>query len=230
MAPRYEQLRLCRTSTGSLRTVNLPKQRMLSGQSYVGADIIELTTDIWQIANDLSYVGEYWNQTGFDLWEETLGSSFFTIQNQYRALVQGSQLAKQLGKSCEGCDSQAPQVLCFMQSFWNGTSIVANINTAAARSGRDANTLLSAIAIFDINATCDDASFQPCNSKILASHKVLVDSFRGIYTINSGLGAGKAAAVGRYPEDVYYEGNPWYLCTLSAAEYETYRTHIRPMY
>ena len=179
-----------------------------------------------EVANDLNYVGQYWNQTGFDLWEETLGSSYFTIQNQYRALVQGGQLAKQLGKSCDGCESQAPQLLCFLQSFWNGTSIVANINTATVRSGRDSNTLLSAIATFDIDASCDDASFQPCNSKILASHKVLVDSFRDIYTINSGLGAGKAAAVGRYPEDVYYDGNPWYLCTLSAAEYGLYQPHI----
>jgi glucoamylase len=47
---------------------------------------------IWPIiSNDLSYVGQYWNQTGFDLWEETLGSSFFTIQNQHRALAEGAQ-------------------------------------------------------------------------------------------------------------------------------------------
>jgi glucoamylase len=35
---------------------------------------------VWPIiSNDLSYVGQYWNQTGFDLWEEISGSSFFTI-------------------------------------------------------------------------------------------------------------------------------------------------------
>lgn len=65
---------------------------------------------------------------------------------------------------------------------------------------------------------CDDATFQPCSDKVLANHKVLTDSFRSVYGINSGIAEGTAVAVGRYPEDVYYNGNPWYLCTLAAAE------------
>jgi glucoamylase len=52
----------------------------------------------------------------------------------------------------------------------------------------------------------------------LANHKVLTDSFRSIYTINSGIAEGVAVSVGRYPEDSYYNGNPWYLNTLAAAE------------
>lgn len=127
-------------------------------------------------------------------------------------------MASTLGKECAACVSQAPQLLCFLESFWNGTSVIANINTQTVRSGRDSNTLLGAIATFDINGSCSDGTYQPCNSKILASHKVLVDSFRGIYAVNANRTAGNAAAVGRYPEDVYYGGNPWYLCTLSAAE------------
>lgn len=46
----------------------------------------------------------------------------------------------------------------------------------------------------------------------------MVDSFRSIYPINSGIPEGQAAAVGRYPEDSYFNGNPWFLCTLAAAE------------
>lgn len=46
----------------------------------------------------------------------------------------------------------------------------------------------------------------------------MTDSFRSVYSINSGIAEGTAVAVGRYPEDVYYNGNPWYLCTLAAAE------------
>lgn len=71
---------------------------------------------------------------------------------------------------------------------------------------------------FDIDASCDNAGYQPCSSRILASHKVYVDSFRSIYPINAGIPATDAIATGRYPEDTYYGGNPWYLCTLSAAE------------
>lgn len=46
----------------------------------------------------------------------------------------------------------------------------------------------------------------------------MTDSFRSVYSINSGIAAGKPVAVGRYAEDPYYNGNPWYLCTLAAAE------------
>ncbi|OJD31405.1 glycoside hydrolase family 15 protein [Diplodia corticola] len=176
---------------------------------------------VWPvIRNDLSYTTEYWNQTGFDLWEEVQGSSFFTIAASHRALVEGSTLASQLGDSCDYCDSQAPLVLCFQQSFWNsnGNYIVSNINVNNGRTGKDANSILTSIHNFDPSAACDDVTFQPCSSRALANHKAVTDSFRSIYTINSGIAAGSAVAVGRYAEDTYYNGNPWYLATLAAAE------------
>lgn len=57
-----------------------------------------------------------------------------------------------------------------------------------------------------------------CSDRVLATHKVVTDSFRSVYSINSGIPEGTAAAVGRYPEDSYQGGNPWYLNTLAAAE------------
>ncbi|MCJ1243394.1 hypothetical protein MMC30_000591 [Trapelia coarctata] len=174
---------------------------------------------LWPIiSNDLSYVEQYWNQTGFDLWEEVNGSSFFTAAVQHRALVEGAALAQQIGQMCPGCVSQAPQVLCLLQSFWNGQYLVANINQNNGRSGKDANTLLGSIHTFDPAAGCDAATFQPCSDKALANHKVLTDSFRSIYIINSGIPEGTAVAVGRYPEDTYMGGNPWYINTAAAAE------------
>ena len=171
-------------------------------------------TNIWPIVkNDLNYVAQYWNQTGYDLWEEVEGSSFFTIAVQHRALVAGSTFAKSLGESCTGCNSQAPQVLCFLQDFWNGSSVIANLANNG-RSGLDANSLLGSIHTFDPNAQCDDTTFQPCSSRALSNHKLLVDSFRSIYTINGGKNASSAVAVGRYPEDSYMGGNPWYIVTF----------------
>ncbi|CAL5871099.1 uncharacterized protein PFLUO_LOCUS5345 [Penicillium psychrofluorescens] len=175
-------------------------------------------TNIWPIVeNDLNYVAQYWNQTGYDLWEEIQGSSFFTIAVQHRSLVSGSTFAQSLGESCTGCDSQAPQVLCFLQDFWNGSSVISNLANDG-RSGLDANSLLGSIHTFDPNAQCDDTTFQPCSSRALSNHKLVVDSFRSIYTINSGKEASEAVAVGRYPEDSYMGGNPWYLNTMAAAE------------
>ncbi|KAJ6130957.1 hypothetical protein N7523_001417 [Penicillium sp. IBT 18751x] len=177
----------------------------------------QATNIVWPIVrNDLSYVAQYWNNTGYDLWEEVSGSSFFTIAVQHRALVEGSKFASQVGSSCSYCDSQAPQVLCFLQSFWTGSYTLANFGSS--RTGKDANTLLGSIHTFDPEAGCDDTTFQPCSARALANHKVVTDSFRSIYTLNSGIAEGTAVSVGRYPEDSYYNGNPWYLCTMAAAE------------
>jgi glucoamylase len=71
---------------------------------------------------------------------------------------------------------------------------------------------------FDPEAKCDDTTFQPCSPRALANLKVYVDSFRAIYTINKGISNNAAVATGRYAEDVYYGGNPWYLTTLAVAE------------
>ncbi|KIW31506.1 uncharacterized protein PV07_03151 [Cladophialophora immunda] len=173
------------------------------------------------VLNDLRYVGQYWNQTGYDLWEEVHGSSFFTLANQHRALVQGALLARQLNTTCQPC-AQAPQILCFLQNnFWNATGgyLTADVNVNnVVRSGINSDPILASISVFDANATCNASDFQPCNSKMLATHKVLVDSFRSLYPINNNAQPPNAVLIGRYPEDTYYGGNPWALCTLGAAE------------
>nr|OQO19733.1 hypothetical protein B0A51_12311 [Rachicladosporium sp. CCFEE 5018] len=111
-----------------------------------------VTSIIWPIVqNDLSYVTQYWNQTGFDLWEEVNSASFFTSGVQYRALIEGSDLASKIGATCPNCDSQAPLVLCTLQTYWTGSYILSN--TGGGRSGKDANSLLTSIHLFDQAAT-----------------------------------------------------------------------------
>ncbi|CAK7219722.1 hypothetical protein SBRCBS47491_003945 [Sporothrix bragantina] len=181
----------------------------------------KVTEVMWPIiSNDISYVGQYWNSSGYDLWEEVYGSSFFTTQNQYKSLVVASQLADKIGETCTGC-VEADNILCFLQTYWNGDYLTANINVDNGRSGIDANTMLGAISVFDVAADCSHPSIQPCHSKSLASFKVFVDTFRNgsLYAINEGIPAKEGVALGRYPEDVYYNGNPWYLITQGAAEF-----------
>lgn len=184
---------------------------------------------VWPIvSNDLNYIAQYWNQTGFDLWEEVNGSSFFTTAVQYRALIEGADFAGSVNETCDGCISQAPNALCFLQDYWNGISITSNINLQGnyQRSGLDCNSILTSVNMFNPESVCTDSTFQPCSSRALSNHKAVVDSFRGdLYTINSDRRSGQAVALGRYVEDVYYMGNPWYLCTLAAAEQLYFAAH-----
>ncbi|TCD70790.1 hypothetical protein EIP91_001821 [Steccherinum ochraceum] len=179
-----------------------------------------VSNTLWQMIKlDLDYVASNWNQATFDLWEEVSSSSFFTTAVQHRALREGSALASALGQSASvtNYNTQADSVLCFLQSYWNSNSYIT-ANTGGGRSGKDSNTILASIHTFDSAAGCDAATFQPCSDKALANLKVYVDSFRSIYSINKGIASNGAVAVGRYPEDVYMGGNPWYLSTFAVAE------------
>jgi len=183
-----------------------------------------VTKTLWPVIKlDLDYVATYWNQSTFDLWEEINSSSFFTTAVQHRALREGSALAASIGQTASvgTYDTQAANILCFLQSYWNPTADYITANTGGGRlgrSGKDSNTLLASIHTWDINAGCDATTFQPCSDKALSNLKVYVDSFRSIYPINSGISATSAVAVGRYPEDTYIGGNPWYLSTFAVAE------------
>lgn len=184
-------------------------------ETYYGLSFVMISIMLRSIGRFIfqneSFFDRSRNATGFDLWEEVQGSSFFTIANQHRSLVEGSNLASRLGQTCPSCSSQAPQILCFQQSFWNptGNYMVANINTGTSRTGKDANTILASIATFDKNAGCDASTFQPCSDRALVNHKAVTDSFRSVYGLNSGIPEGSAVNVGRYAEDTYYNGNPW---------------------
>lgn len=197
---------------------------MITYANSLGTTNSYVTGTVWPLVKlDLDYVAQNWNSTGFDLWEEVSGSSFFTTAVQHRALREGATFATALGDSTRASTytAQAANVLCFLQSYWNPTSSYASSNVnggSVVRSGLDANSILASIHTFDPNAGCDANTFQPCSDKALANHKAVVDSFRATYALNSGKAASAAVAVGRYKEDTYYNGNPWYLCTLAAAE------------
>ncbi|KAF9519201.1 carbohydrate-binding module family 20 protein [Hydnum rufescens UP504] len=179
---------------------------------------------IWPMVKiDLDYVSANWNNTGFDLWEEVDGSSFFTIAVQHRALREGATFATLQGDNTRAAtyNTQAANLLCFLQGFWSSSSsaLIANINVNNGRGGLDANTILGSIHTFDPAAGPDAITFQPGSDKALLNHYTTVNSFRGsLYTINSHIAAGQAVNIGRYKEDVYYNGNPWYLATFAAAE------------
>ncbi|KAI0669272.1 glucoamylase [Trametes maxima] len=180
-----------------------------------------VTQTLWPIIKlDLDYVQGNWNQSTFDLWEEVNSSSFFTTAVQHRALREGAAFADRIGQSSvvNGYTTQADNLLCFLQSYWNPAGGYITANTGGGRSGKDSNTVLTSIHTFDPAAGCDSATFQPCSDKALANLKVYVDAFRSIYNVNSGIASDAAVATGRYPEDSYQGGNPWYLTTIANAE------------
>lgn len=77
--------------------------------------------------------------------------------------------------------------------------------------------MLGSIHTFDPLLGCDATTFQPCSDRALSNLRSTLIPFRK-YPINKHIPVGKAIAAGRYIEDVYYGGNPWYLNTLAVSE------------
>ncbi|KAF8271977.1 Six-hairpin glycosidase-like protein [Lactarius quietus] len=209
-----------------LASPNGPALRATALIQYAGwllknGNLTYVEKSLWPIIRlDLDYVAANWRQSTFDLWEEINSTSFFTTAVQHRSLREGSSLASRLERLAESrdYDIQADGVLCFMQSFWNPRNAYIIANTGGGRSGLDSNTVLASIHTFDPAAGCDPITFQPCSDPALANLRKYVDSFRAVYPINKPAQKSDPIATGRYPEDVYFGGNPWYIATLAVAE------------
>ncbi|CAE6439469.1 glucoamylase [Rhizoctonia solani AG-1 IB] len=181
------------------------------------------------IKNDLEYTSHMCFDTSYDLWEEKQDLHFFTLVACRKALSSGATLADRLGDS--GAAAWYRQQFSVMTSrildsnmfFFPDGSYRAYANPQKLeRRGVDSAVLLAVLAAGESG----DPNFGPTAPAVLASVKVYVDAFRGLYPIaNSSeqLFGSAPVPTGRYPEDKWdgYEtgsntlGNPWYLCTVA---------------
>ncbi len=181
----------------------------------------EARNHVWPvIVNDLNYVAQNALQPSFDLWEEFKGDNYFTLLTERAALLAGADLAAEFGdnnlpvyfrtqvaKIEQGLDrhlNRKKNQIIENQSYETGT--VENKS-----SGLDTATLLGQIHTENYPYISDT---EPILQSTVRS---LTTSFQNIYSINLKLDLGPA--IGRYPEDSYYGGNPWFLTTLAFAEY-----------
>ncbi|KAK0226302.1 glycoside hydrolase family 15 protein [Armillaria fumosa] len=174
---------------------------------------------LWpSIKLDLDYTSSNWNKTTYDIWGEVLSSPYWTSTVQHRALRQGTALGTAIGDTSisDSYTNQAESLLCFMQSYWN-TNEYMTANTGSGRRGLDGSTVLASIHTFDPSAGCDPITFQPCSDRALANVHAYIDSFN-VFQTNFGVPKNNATAIGRYPEDKYIGGNPWYLTTFAVSE------------
>ncbi|KAF2651742.1 glycoside hydrolase family 15 protein [Lophiostoma macrostomum CBS 122681] len=193
------------------------------------------------IKADLEYVAQYWNQSGFDLWEEVQGLHFFTVMVQLRALREGSDLALAFGDhgAADWYAQQASHLTDFLHNFWDEAKGHLVETLHSSRTGLDCGLLLGSLHANPSSYVSHEAIYPPHSDEILLSLLYLVQDQRARFPINSSPSATspdedaeilQGTGLGRYPEDVYdgygtdaRGGNPWFLCTSSAAEI-LYRT------
>ncbi|KAF2829290.1 hypothetical protein CC86DRAFT_345940 [Ophiobolus disseminans] len=194
------------------------------------------------IKADLEYVSHHWIESGFDLWEEVEGLHFFNLMVSARSLREGSDLARSFEDfgAAEWYQEQAGYIENLLTKFWNPGKGHLVETLWSKRTGLDCGLLLGSIHALPSDASQDEAVFPPWSDEILISLLELARDQHDRFPINSSPSEDQdddveeypfeGTGIGRYPEDVYdgygtsnRGGNPWFLCTSSAAEI-LYRT------
>jgi len=194
------------------------------------------------IKADLEYVSHFWNESSFDLWEEVEGLHFFNLMVSARSLREGSRLARSFGDhgAAEFYTEQAGYIENLLPKFWNRNKGHLVETLWSKRTGLDCGLLLGSLHALPSEESTDEAVYPPWSDEILISLLALARDQHERFPINSSPSedqdddaeeyALEGTGVGRYPEDVYdgygtskRGGNPWFLCTSSAAEI-LYRT------
>lgn len=189
------------------------------------------------IKADLEYVSHNWNETGFDLWEEVEGLHFFNLMVSARSLREGSDLAGAFGdqRAAEWYAEQTGYIEKLLRKFWNSKKGHLVETLWSKRTGLDCGILLGSLHATPNEGSEEQIIFPPWSDEILISLLALTRDQHDRFPINSSPAENKdddedefafeGTGIGRYPEDVYdgygnsYRGgNPWFLCTSSAAE------------
>ena len=181
------------------------------------------------IKGDLEYVSNHWQETSFDVWEEVKAHHFDTQMAQRTALLEGAWLAEQLGDpgAASWYSEQAQALDSAVRAHWdpqNGYIDSAQDQDAGLNyksSDLDSAVILGAIHRRSLDATAETGAqlqfFSPSDPRVLATAEALKTKFRGEYPVNA---SGPGVAIGRYPEDQYFGGNPWPLLTAAYAQLE----------
>jgi glucoamylase len=195
---------------------------------YVKAHLYSPTLPAQSVIKaDLEYVASHWMQASIDLWEEVRAKHFYTEMVQRRALLMGAALARKLADPAAASWYEAQARGLERQIARHGQNqngwILASLDWEGGLNSKTSN-LDVAVILGVLHGRIPGQNFFSVSSPMVQKTFLkLTEVFAELYPVNH-RGLPMAAALGRYPEDVYAGtdfngGNPWVLATLAGAEY-----------
>lgn len=186
---------------------------------------------------DFEYISHHWQKADFDLWEETQGQNFYTRMVQWKALSNASKVAA-LMKDSSASIWYAEQAKLVEKSLFahlgRDQIIKATVNRVGGL-GTKLSQLDSSVILAVLHTDRLDGAFGLNSEPIIKTFLTLDETFKKLYKINSSETIQKQKflkkvddvfdfpklgnAIGRYPEDSFYGGNPWFLLTSAFAEF-----------
>ncbi len=180
------------------------------------------------IKKDLEYIAHNWRKVDFCLWEEVKGHHFYTRMAQRTAMYLGAKLADELGDSGAAAwyYLQAMELNKELEKHYSARKgyIVSTINRVGGLDYKKSNLDTSIILAVN-HSWVPGLSFGPNDPRVKQTAIKLVEAFKLKYPLNHN-SKKIGVAMGRYPEDTYYGGNPWFLLTNAMAEYYLNLSHL----
>lgn len=194
---------------------------------------VDLARELYGDANGgikagLEYVSHRWQNTSFDVWEEVKARHFDTAMAQRFSMLEGAWLARKLGDpgAADWYEKQARGIEAQLARHWDPargylvTALDRDEGLDYKSSGLDAAVILAAIHKRPLDeqilSAGENAFFSPSDPRVLATAFALKRAFKAGYAVNQRDLPG--TAIGRYPEDRYFGGNPWVLLTAAFSQ------------
>lgn len=171
------------------------------------------------LRTDLALTAAHWREPSLDIWEEELGSHYFTLRVAAAALREGADWLRANGETAEA-DAYAAQARAArdrLDAFWlpDAGYYRSRDMPPGVKSKKmlDIATILAAV-----HAGADDDAHSARDARMHATLAKLEQLFDASYPINRERPRERGPALGRYEGDVYFSGGAYYFSTLGAAE------------
>jgi glucoamylase len=172
------------------------------------------------IADDCAWLLDAYPNPTTNLWEETVGLSFFarSVQRRCFQALAAQSGALSLGLSVTQLTAASADLETRLQGHWRGDHYASILNAGGDHKGEDLNADAVMAAVYGAVDVADP--------QLLATAAALRAFFAAEFTINHGDPA-PAPLIGRYPLDTYdgddsapggHSGHPWAPCTCVFAE------------
>ena len=172
------------------------------------------------VIGDLDFIRARVSERSFDIWEEESGHHYYTQLVQAEALVRGAAWLEEAGDAARAhaCRSAADELAPSLDSFWSARDGYYRSRTGVA-GGVPEKALDISVILGVLHAGRKEGTHSVLDPKAQATLAALEELFDAEYPINRKRPSERGPAMGRYANDAYYGGNPWYLATLAAAEF-----------
>jgi glucoamylase len=172
------------------------------------------------VVSDLDFIRSRAQERSFDIWEEESGYHYYTRLVQAQALACGAEWLQASGDSgqARACRTIADELAPNLDAFWSAAGSYYRSRTGVA-GGAAGKSLDIAVILGVLHAGRANGAHSVLDPKAQATLSALEDLFDAEYAVNRQRPPDRGPAMGRYADDLYYGGNPWYVATLAAAEF-----------